>query len=718
MKKFIKFLSSLLSGIMIASVLPTAYASDALVLSAPVYTIGSTIVESPQPGFVTTTVNVTNPSGTDTSACLVVSVTDSTTGNLVAVDSDSQTIPKNGSKALSKGITLAAGQTLNYYVWDNVQNHTPLRNTPPTDINNLVRTAKTNSADLIWDEVLDDKGIGKYILKINGTAVTVDGSEVKINNDEETGSNFASYSMVGLERNSSYNCEITAYDEEDLPSNSVSFDVNTPDMEYRVLTEADNNIRFNTNHSAKSVDSYTEADNVAGRDCYKNIKLEKGYPSFFYFPVSESYIGPDMKNVAFEITYYDDSASGALAVQYNSEGKSSGGSCDLDGKTNTKTWKTVHAQVSNAGFENHTDLTNSSFRISAPEGTRIYKVAVCPGDYYSPDVPNVKFGDGFTETYDMSFYPEDAMSAYNMLYLTKDGVSCMQSPTGGAFEFNIKDDCATKVGGYVEATYYDDGSEDALVLNYTNSKNLKKYIPFTNTQQFKTVQIPLEAADFSNAISGAAGKKFDFTLFTQLGSPLTLASVKYVPGGVDNVPEGPEGLDTPETENEIYAQVNSKGTAFKGSLVPSIWGAGKYDGDIGFSGIDDMPPQDKPYAYNREHPNGASSGWRRWMNSFYFKVPDDFLYGTDYNKVEIEVEYYAPSKTDIQIVAKNSSGGDVTIGPKAATIGTWTTAVFTITSTDGKNVSFNNTLSGCDFRFNFKDTQGYLHKVTIRKVNE
>ena len=702
MKKTVKFSAILLAVNIFMSALPSAYASDALILSDPVYTVGAVETDAPQPGFVTTAVTVTNPGNEDTDVCLVVSVTDNTTGKLVSADVDVKTVPKNGSIELSKGIEVAENQTHHYYVWDNVLNHTPLRNTHPTDVKNVIGTAKTNSADISWDDALDDKGIKSYVLKVNG--------------NEVARSDSTSYSILGLDRNSSYSCEIYACDEEGLLSkNPASFDLETYGMEECILAENNNaNFSFIENHTGKTMDSYTESDFIAGRDCFNNTSIDKPDGTgkkvcFFYFPVSPHYINQEVRNVAFEVTYYDDSGSGSPSVQYNSEDGNSGKTCNLDAKTNTKTWKTVHAEVSDAKFINPDALTNSSFRISVPSGTKIYKVALCPGDFYSPDAPNVKFGDNTTDTYDMLFYPDDAASAYGMLYTTINGTACMCAPTGKKFEFDIKDDCATRTGGYIEVTYFDDG-DDVLVLNYNNADNLKGEIPFTDTRQFRTVQIPLDAAVFSNGISGAAGKKFDFTLATQYGNPLLITDVRYVPGDSDYV-------IPPVTE--MYAEVSDDGTSLDGRLEISIWN-GSYDRDIGYSGKDGKAVQDgKHYLYNREFAGYTQAGqaWKRWKNAFYFKVPDSFVYGNDYGKVEVEVEYYATSG-NIELLMKNASNSDKSAGKVAVTANTWTTKVFTVDSSDGNGIVFNNGFDGgCDFRINF-DCQAYVHKVTVRKVTE
>ena len=700
--------AALLSAAVLVSAMPSVHASEALQLSDPTYSVsnGDTemTVPAPQPGFLTTTVNVTNPGEADASACLVVSAEDNATGKLTAIDADSKIVPANEDAQLSKGITLGSNQTHKYYVWDNIFNHTPLRNTPPTDIKNVTSAVKTNSVDLSWDDSLDDKGVKSYILKLNGIEVARSDS--------------ASYQLLGLDRSSSYSCEITACDEEGRLSGSAFVDASTYDMEYCILSENDNeNFKFLENHNPthNQMDNFTEPDFVAGRDCFKNTSQDKTDGSgkkvcFFYFPVSAKYIGADVRNVAIEVTYYDDSGTASPSIQYNSEDGQPGKSVNLEEKTNTKAWKTVYTEIKDAKFINPDSLTNSAFRVSAPSGTRVYKVALCPGDIYSPEAPNVKFGENTTDIYDMLFYPENSESAYGMTYSSINGVGCMYAPNGGTFEFDIRDKLATRTGGYIEVTYFDDG-DDTLVLNYNNLADLKGAVDFTDTREFKTVQIPLDAAAFSNGIGGAAGKKFDFTISTKNKSPLAITSVRYVPGDSDYVYEPP---------TEAFAEVNADGTGLDGTLELVAWPnedlSKNYDRNISFSGTDGKPAQDgKHYMYNREFTGYASGqAWKRWKNAFYFKINDGFLYGTDYNNVKIEVEYYATSGS-IEVLGKNAAGSDTSIGKTAVVPNQWTTKVFEASASDGKNVAFSNGFdSSCDFRINF-DCQGYIHKVTVYK---
>ena len=264
-------------------------------------------------------------------------------------------------------------------------------------------------------------------------------------------------------------------------------------------------------------------------------------------------------------------------------------------------------------------------------------------------------------------------------------------------EFDYYDDSNSELSGKgVEIKYlkYNDGGTP------TTGTATAATIAGTNT--WKTAKVTLTDAQFNHA-SGVleSGKTYDFRIgmgINRGGFASTNIKV-YVPGA-SSMPE-----------HTVYAEVNAEGTAVVGTLPASIWD-GSYDRNIGYSGTDGMSAVGgKHYLYNREYEPPTNQGWKRWRNGFYFKVPDDFLYGSDYTKVEIEVEYYAPTATAIAIVAKNSSG-DTTIGRQSATTGAWITQTFTINS----GVLFSNGFdSSADFRFTFEDAQGYVHKVTVKK---
>lgn len=152
MNKNLKAAAVILSANMTLAALPPAYASDALVLSQPEYTLTEngivSPIQAPEPGFVTTSVEISNPSSSAANVYLLVCINDSATGKLLSIGTDEKTVPANGTIKLEKGIDVADGQTHSYYVWDNLQNHTPLRNTPPTAAANLSAAVKTNSVEL------------------------------------------------------------------------------------------------------------------------------------------------------------------------------------------------------------------------------------------------------------------------------------------------------------------------------------------------------------------------------------------------------------------------------------------------------------------------------------------------------------------------------------------------------------------------------------------
>jgi len=697
MKKFMKILTALLSVSMALSVMPPALAADGLILSEPTYTLTSggseTTIPAPKPGFVTTTIDVTNQGEADANACLVVVATDNTTGKLVAVDADNETVPKKGSATLSKGVNLGSGQTYKYYVWDSVMNHKPLTNTPPTTIKNFVCAPKTNSVDLSWDECLDDKGIKNYIVKLNGKEVAKPKT--------------ASYSVPGLDKNSSYDFEVSAYDEEGLTSNVVTAKADTYGIEELILndgTNASGSLSFIQNNTHETLDSYTEFGYYAERPCFTSKKLEaKGYVGFFYFPVNSAYIPSSMNKVGIEVTYFDNNTNN-FSLRYDCE---AGGTKTkaFDNGTNTGTWKTTHIELDDACFVSSLS-DGSSMRIESPAGTKIYKIAVAPGDKYAPDSPHVTFGEFTTDTYDMAFYPADATETYGMFYENIDGTYCMYSSNGKSFEFNIADDYATRTGGYIEVTYYDD-SDDTLVLKYPTVKEEDALVPFENTKTFRTVQIPLEAATFDNSIAGAKNKKFDFKLSTKNGNSLAISSVKYVPGDSDYVP-------VPVTE--ISSQMNEDGTAFEGKLTLNSTfnytpGADGYDMCALYSGTAGRSPLvGKHYIFNKDY---GDSSWKKWKNAFYINVPKSFLNGVNTETIEIIADVYT-TKGKITIEYK---GGAAKKTVSNIPTNTWTTATFTITPADAMefNTGYNGT--SASFRFMAEGEELKINKVTIKKVD-
>ncbi len=271
----------------------------------------------------------------------------------------------------------------------------------------------------------------------------------------------------------------------------------------------------------------------------------------------------------------------------------------------------------------------------------------------------------------------------------------------------------------IEFDYYDDSNSElsgkAIELQYlkynnggTPTKATKSVVTFTGSNTWKTAKAVLTDAQFDKSSAVASdGVNYDFRLGVGVNrGGFASTWIKVYPTPADNT-------------KEVSCEVNAAGTGYSGALEPSIW-SGSYDRNIGYSGTEGMSAvNEKHYLFNKEF-TGYLSGqeYKRWRNAFYFKVPDTFLYGNNYDAVEIEVEYYAPTATEIAIVAKNSSGVDKTLGKTSATTGAWTTKTFTIASDDANGIVFSNGFeSSADFRFNFMDAQGYVHKVTVRKTD-
>lgn len=169
-------------------------------------------------------------------------------------------------------------------------------------------------------------------------------------------------------------------------------------------------------------------------------------------------------------------------------------------------------------------------------------------------------------------------------------------------------------------------------------------------------------------------------------------------------------LDLNEPMYEVItAEVNADGTAFEGALVLNR-AKGSYDKNIGFSGEDGLTQvEGKAYSYNIP----ADDSSNRWGNSWYFNIPDDFLYGKYSENVEVEVEYYAPNGSGKLALTVNDDNSKYTT---QVVSDEWTTKRFIIKTDDGKNSKFSNGYDGVsDLKLMFEDCQGYIRKVSVTK---
>lgn len=500
---------------------------------------------------------------------------------------------------------------------------------------------------------------------------------------------------------------MTARDSEGAVSSAVTAEGTTKTVEECTLRDNSNsNISFIVNNKNNQSDNYTEEYTHGGRNCYINTKQPRNEDptkyrvGYFYFPVSSAYIPADMKNVAVEVTYFDDSNQ-TLTIGYNTgEGTIDGTTFEPGSKTNT--WKTQYIVLDNAGFKN--TLNEASFRIMSNPGTKIYKVGVCPGEDFSPPAPNVKFSDAI-DTYDINFYPDDAAAEYGITLSTIGETPCIYAPNGGKFEFDIKDSLTGKFGGYIEVTYYDDGN-DTLVLNYDNYESLVGKIDFENTGTFRTVKIPLTAAKLANGISGANGKKFDFSLSTENGTPLALTSVKYAAQDVDYViPPQPKDFS-----NNI-AVCSEDYIAGYNNTLPTVK-------NIAFVMNDDNNQNDsysegatiggKICRKSTTQPRNDGNGNRVGM--FNFKVNPDYI-TPETRDVYIEYTYWDEG-TDSMVLQYNSSTGKIAenknLGKRTNTK-TWKTDVVHLTDaqfTNAQGINFSS------FRFYF-GSGAYFYSAAV-----
>lgn len=231
----------------------------------------------------------------------------------------------------------------------------------------------------------------------------------------------------------------------------------------------------------------------------------------------------------------------------------------------------------------------------------------------------------------------------------------------------------------------------------------KSIINCGSTNTWKNLKVELTDACFDHA-GDFNGFKWDFALRHGANrGGVAMTNIKVYETASSTMPE-----------NEISAVINADGTAFEGDLTLSNWNS--YDRHIGYSGNNDdslTAVDGKHYTFNERYDYPAGKAWAEWKNAWYFSIPDDFLYGTDYENVKIVVEYYLP-KDDIgfRIYAKNTNGGEYSAWASNGKF-KWVTDVFEFKPGDGNNVTFANGFSE-DFKIECNG-QGYIHKVTVIK---
>ena len=301
-------------------------------------------------------------------------------------------------------------------------------------------------------------------------------------------------------------------------------------------------------------------------------------------------------------------------------------------------------------------------------------------------------------------------------HLIIKGVDCDSSVTRyynknrtTQYYFKMNPNYLSGSGNTVDVTvnYFDEGTGTIYLQYYadTDTSSLKSVavVQKSNTNEWKSATCRISGASFLTS------------------TPLNDNAQMRINGGtISRVELAPYVNAEPTTE--IYAEVNAAGTAFEGDLVLKRWYNDKpttsdcYDREIRFSGEDGLSAVGgKHYSYNKKLVNNGGSSWKDWRNAWYFDVPESFLALTNYEGVEIAVEYYAPSGSGEFGLLFNK---DAITYKRKVVSGQWTTEVFEIPG-DGAKPSFNNTCDSngdADFRIMFYDCQAYIHKVTVKKV--
>ena len=407
-------------------------------------------------------------------------------------------------------------------------------------------------------------------------------------------------------------------------------------------------------------DYRTEYTIYHGRPCRASKKYEVGANTFrtsiYYFTVDKNYVAPTEKNVTFEVTYFDN-GTGGIAIEYLGPdvGNKRLSKANIARK-NTNTWQTATVSVTNANFiEGGVDWISfgAQFRISGGENTYIHSVKVYPTQNAQYRVPFVQLGEGMM-TYQMAYARQDETVA-----LTYEKRDCDKTAAGGKFPFDMCYPKAdekealyplTNVQAEVDLTYYDDGADGDILLDYHSDAGQRTISAAKRAVQgWTTVTAKLQDAVFDRAIDG-----HDFAVYAD-NAELYLQSVtvRIIPPktGRLNFQEGTaDGLD-------FFLRTGDE------SNLAAISDAYTTEKVVG-------PDEDRrkvrhAATFLRERDGVIQQSYKY----LYLLVDDALMFGAAYPKADVSITYYdvGKGKIDLQYNAAGNAYKGVALGTKTNT---------------------------------------------------
>lgn len=263
-----------------------------------------------------------------------------------------------------------------YYLWD--ENNVSLRNNAPTDIENILCTAKAKAVHLSWEQSYDDNEATVYEIYRNG---------VFVKETEE-----CSYIDKSVKQDTNYNYEVKVRDTNRNSANGAVLSAKTKKMlswnegtqdgvETVAVTDPER-----AAYSIKTTVSDSN-ENTSTCMCAPPSKRSGGgaYAIFFKAPK----IG-NANDIAVEVTYLD--TDGYLNMSYTEirpDGALESTSYNknvrlVNSMTNTRTWKTITYVLHGAQFRQSTNMSLADIGFSAGADKYLYikKIAVIAEEDY------------------------------------------------------------------------------------------------------------------------------------------------------------------------------------------------------------------------------------------------------------------------------------------------------------------------------------------------
>lgn len=439
-------------------------------------------------------------------------------GKIDAVAVDTAVLTMGATEELEATLP-DGGDSYDYvvYVWDSFGSRKTIINQPPAEpADFVVKDTTSGTADLEWTKADDDrKAVASYNVYRDGNLV------------DTTTTTY--YTAANLDFGDTYTFGVTTVDDSGLESEYMSEAEATakevPAIIYETTSEEAPDATQTTNSNIEcswaggNTYLWTAPDEKDGLKCHRTTtydrknadgSIQKIY-SFFHTKTPFSYIDDTVKNIAVEITYFDEkpaSNKGAETIEVAYQGGSKSTKF-----MDTGYWRTVVFEIDNAKFteaalENATRKYNIRYKSTTADSLYVRRTVVANAekDYVRP-AASIKM-DGALILRDILVFREDGQAEYKDV----DGTKCLYIESGNALEMDVETIASSKRNVKVEIKYLDEGTEK-IYLNYSSETGEKmESIDRTGSGEWKTAIINLDDAMFNGSVSSNFGRTVDLKL--------------------------------------------------------------------------------------------------------------------------------------------------------------------------------------------------------------